>query len=169
MATNYGNRGKKLEAFCDHTNAVFHRNNDLRCYRVNVPVKLIKVIGNRIQRAFLEGKAQLDYRGVIKGRSFSYDAKETTHKSHLPMTNIKPHQVHYMEDAARFGEVTFLIVLSTETQKFYICPAAVVVARYNAWLKNKGVRGFGNIPFSDMLEVEAKGFINYLDYLKNFI
>jgi len=164
----HSNRGKVLEQMCEMSNKIYFNNNVLMCNKVAVPVKILKIVKNRVT-GFLESKSQLDYQGVYKGQSFSYDAKETK-LNYLPLKNIKPHQIEYMRNASKFGEITFLVVGDTMSHKNYICSSEVVINHYELWKENKSKRGFGNIQLDRMVEVGSLDVpVNYVVWLEKVI
>ena len=59
--------------------------------------------------AYFEKKSTVDYIGVVQGIPICFDAKETSKKS-LPLKNIHPHQIEFMDKFEAQGGIAFLLV-----------------------------------------------------------
>lgn len=175
---NYmANKGKVFEEIIKSANRTYELKEIALIQKISTPWNVVRK-GKQIVRAYPEEKSTLDFRGTMKGdysnqlneypmRSISFDAKETDHEEGLPMINIEPHQVDYMEKALKVGETTFLLVNSTKHRKYYMVPGDTVVALYRLWEENKGKRGYNKILFEDMVTIKNKVGIT-IDYLQFF-
>ena len=99
-----GLRGSSLETLINFTND-FYRQKGLALFqKIPTPITPVKVNNEkrRITLAYFEQQSTVDYMGVVQGIPVCFDAKETTLKS-LPIQNIHPHQIQFMNDFQKSG------------------------------------------------------------------
>lgn len=165
---NYGmaNKGRTLEELVKRQNDIYRNKDIALVHKISVPWVVLRK-GKKIVSAFPEGKSTLDFRGVIQGTAIAFDCKETNDNKGLPLANIPSHQIEYIEEATKHGEICFLVVYSSKQNKYYFVLGSVVLAKYQLWILNKGKRGYNHILWENMTEIyKTKG--NILDYLQMF-
>lgn len=165
------NKGKAFEEEVKLTNMQYKRKGIALVQKISTPWQVIRK-GKQIVSAFPEGKSTLDFRGTVKhGISISFDCKETTDKRGLPLKNIADHQIEYMRQALKVGEVTFILCYIKPLNKRYIALGEDVIHYWDRWQRNKGKRGFNLIPVDGMKEVKSKDgiILDYLEGLKEVI
>lgn len=178
------NKGMVFESVVISANRIYERRGLALVQKISTPWKVTRK-GKKIVSAHPEGKSTLDFRGTVKrthierhegwrpqapvGISISFDCKETTDETGLPLKNFEPHQIDYMETALAIGEVTFILCSSIANRKRYFIPGQMVVDVYRLWEENKRKRGFNLIPYENMLPLKEKiGItIDYLQYLRS--
>ena len=117
---SHANRGKSFEQLIEQSNKAYEFQE----------VALVQKIPNEwiiqrdwktraITKAFPSGKSTVDYIGVYQGRGVAFEAKSTVNKTSFPLSNIKPHQIKYLESfAAHKGIAFYLINFSTFDRTF---------------------------------------------------
>ena len=163
----YANRGMDLETLINFVNDLYLRKQQALVQKISTPWKVIRK-GKQIISACPEEESTLDYRGTVKGGlSISFDAKETLNPNGLPLSNIKPHQIKYMQVALEMGEHTFIVCSLKSLKKLYYISGSVVVKKYQEWQTHKGKRGYNIIPIEDMEEIipVAGNPCPYLNYI----
>jgi recombination protein U len=162
-------RGGQLENLIDNLHQYYISRGICRAWYNPVPVKILKEVGGKIRNGYRMEKGLPDYAGVYSGRYFIFDAKETREKNRLPLQNVHEHQMLTIREDMNHGAIGFLVVFSSATNSFYVCPGDVLIKRYELWEKNRGKRGFGSIPFDEMLPIlknksgeSSPDYINYV-------
>ena len=84
------------------------------------PVEFDKTKGI-IKLAYFEQKSTVDYMGNVQGIPICFDAKETTRKS-LPISNIHPHQIEFMENFTKQEGIAFIIAYFQVIDEYYFIP-----------------------------------------------
>ena len=104
----YGNRGMWLENAIIHTNKQYRAKQLARIDKVPTDISY----NTRTNKAYYKSKGTVDFTGLDKdGRFIAFDTKNTNGTS-LPLSNIKQHQVDYLQEIkAMNGSAFFLIYL----------------------------------------------------------
>ena len=110
MATwnSRGLRGSLLEELINRTNEQYREKKLALIQKVPTPITPIKIDkeSRHITLAYFEKKSTVDYIGVVQSIPVCFDAKEC-HSDAFPLANIHEHQVRFMQDLSRRGELPF--------------------------------------------------------------
>jgi recombination protein U len=111
-----------------------------------------------ITEAYFEKKSTVDFIGVAQGLPICFDAKETRQTS-LPMRNIHPHQIEFMESFRAQKGVAFLLVHFAKKGEIFLLPSEEL-----ARLKKGERKSIPYAAFDPALMVKnANGFpVHYL-------
>ncbi len=143
-----GLRGSSLETLINFTND-FYRQKGLALFqKIPTPITPVKVNNEkrRITLAYFEQQSTVDYMGVVQGIPVCFDAKETTLKS-LPIQNIHPHQIQFMNDFQKQKGISFVM----HEEKEYPERLKKIVD------KPYGLYYMGGLPKEEMLSVAIIG------------
>lgn len=158
------NKGKAFEQEAELANLAYFRKGIALVQKIATPWKVVK--RGSILQAYPSQKSTLDFRGTIKnGVSISFDCKETEDSRGLPLKSIQPHQIRYIEDALKVGEISFILCFLKSENKRFLIHGQIVLDYWDAWQKNKGKRGYNTIYTEDMTEVVSRDGI-VLDYIR---
>jgi recombination protein U len=112
-----------------------------------VPTPIIPIaVDNKartITQAYFEKKSTVDFIGVAQGLPICFDAKETRQQS-LPLKNIHPHQIEFMENFRRQKGVSFLLVNFSTRNETFLLPSEELFLHH----KNAASGGRKSIPYS---------------------
>lgn len=166
MRYKRGVRGTALEKLIEFTNARYLDLGLARVDKIATPIKIIELEDGHITKAFFEKPSTVDFVGVIQGMFVAFDAKETESSS-LPLQNIHPHQVNYMEDVQAQGGLAFLIVHFKRQDEYYLVPLRTLqMFYYDDEIKR--------IPYKEMskcipIELDESGLLRYIDALNELL
>lgn len=155
-----GRRGDALEELIDLTNDYYRTHEYARVDKISTPVTVIDVNErSQITLGYYEKKSTVDYIGLAQGVPICFDAKETNLLS-IPLANIHSHQLEYMQDFAKQGGLSFLIVYFKRSDDYYLVPLELVQDIIRAGKRK-------SIPYSAMKQAVPIGFFqdHYLNYL----
>lgn len=105
--TNHANRGLYLEEWIEQANRVYSNKNKAEIHKIPVPWRF-------------EKKSTVDFGGTAQNYSVWFDAKATKNKASFPLSNVKQHQIDYLEKTARQGGLAFLLIHSTSEKKTWV-------------------------------------------------
>ncbi len=159
-----GLRGSVLEEMINLTNEQYDKRGVALIQKIPTPVTPVEFdpSSRMIRLAYFDQKSTVDYVGVMRGIPLCFDAKETG-KKNLPLGNIHPHQVTYMEKFAAQGGLSFLIVHFTEGNDYFLLPLETL-RHYFYETEATGRRSIPFSAFEERYRIEAPegGFFNYL-------
>lgn len=159
------NKGQAFEEEVNRANFAYLRKGIALVQKISTPWKVVRR-GENIVSAYPEGKSTLDFRGTIRGGvSISFDCKESQDEKGLPLSHIQEHQIQYIEEALKMGEVSFILCLMKIYNKRYLIPGQVILDYWNIWKKNKGKKGFNYIAREDMIEIVSRDGV-MIDYIR---
>lgn len=163
MRSHYGNRGMAFEMLINMTNEQYKNQEVALINKRPTPVKVIKSRGTQITKAAFESKSTVDYDGVYRGLSITFEAKSVGEKR-FDLKHLQTHQMQYLNTANMHGAIAFLLIEIRPMKKVFLVPYKMI-AHY--W-KKAHTGGRKSIPL-DELEVygyEVKqGRRVLLDYL----
>lgn len=164
MIKSPANRGKALESLIDYTNMQYRVRREAIINKVPTPFKVVRQ-GKRIISAFPDPDhpKHVDYEGHFGGKPVAFDAKGTESETSFRLSNIKEHQMRFLNDWQEGGGVSFFLIEFTKHRKIYCVPFEEVRKRWE--IAEQG--GRKSIPYRDFrLEWEAgPGRGMPLDYL----
>lgn len=129
---NHKNRGMTLESELNMSNEYYREIDKAYIYKKPTPITITKVdYPSRdktiIREAFFTVPSTTDYNGLYKGKYIDYEAKETTSKTALPLSNIHPHQIEHIKNIYNHSGIAFLIVRFTTLNETYLLPAEKLI------------------------------------------
>ncbi|MCD8036954.1 MAG: Holliday junction resolvase RecU [Clostridiales bacterium] len=166
-----GLRGSVLEECINFTNEYYRQHGIAVVQKIPTPITPVEMNKetSTITLAYFDKQSTVDYIGAVQGIPICFDAKEAA-QPRLPLQNIHEHQVKFMEDFAKQGGISFLIVNFTTEGEFYLLPLEVM---RNYWDKaQKG--GRKSIPYSAFeerykIELKNGAMLNYLDAVNEYL
>lgn len=163
-----GLRGNALEELIHHTNDFYKKQRLGRIDKISTPIKVVEIDQNKvITRAFFEKKSTVDFMGIIQGVGVAFDAKETNLKS-LPLSNIHPHQMVFMDDINHQNGLAFIIIHFKFCNEYYLVPFEDLHRCYS----QQDVRK--SIPYKAMrpefqIFISKTGILDYLHALNAYL
>ena len=125
--------------------------------KVNEPyIVTKKTNGNKFMGRFT-GRAEPDFKGVLKGgRAIAFEAK-STQKSRIQRNAVTDTQMEWLREQQKFGAVTFVVVNIQD--KFYSVP-------FDVWDDMKNIYGKKFLMPKDIAGYEVKydGAVRFLEY-----
>jgi recombination protein U len=160
----------QFESIIETSNIQYRLRKQALIQKIATPWKVIRGFEphskkNIIYRAFPEQKSTVDFGGTAKGYSIWFDAKKSDHPRYLPLSNIKEHQIKYLNEVDQHGGKAFFLVYSKEFKKTWL----LWIQDYNRFIKENTRK---SIPW-EWIEENCKqvhASVNYaLDYLKEVL
>ena len=166
-----GLRGSAFEEEIEYTNRLYRGHALAVVQKIPTPITPIEV-DNRahtISKAYFEKKSTVDFIGAAQGVPIAFDAKETRYK-HLPIRNIHPHQIEFMEEFRNQGGVCFLLVRFYFTNEVFFLPCEELAKHYGRSLRG-GRKSIAYAEFEKNYLVHSKGGypIHYLEAVNTYI
>ncbi len=166
-----GLRGNSLEEIINMTNDVYRQKNLAIIQKIPTPITPVKISedGKNITLAYFEKQSTVDYIGAVQGIPVCFDAKETALKS-LPINNIHPHQIEFMDSFSRQDGISFLLVYFRAYDEYFFLPFDILKQYYDSSL-NGGRKSIPYSAFNQKFRIYSKnGFIlHYLDTLNTYL
>ena len=93
--------------------------------KIPTPIKPITIDPEKrhITLAYFDQKSTVDYIGVIQSIPVCFDAKESAVDT-VPLHNIHPHQIAFMEEFEKQGGLAFILLGFTKRNEYYYLPFA---------------------------------------------
>jgi len=159
-----GLRGSAFEEMIDMTNQLYAQRGLAIIQKVPTPITPVEVDNKArtITSAYFEKKSTVDFIGVAQGLAMCFDAKETKQQS-LPLRNIHPHQITFMESFRKQQGVGFLLVHFHVKGEIFLLPSEDL-ARFHERAEKGGRKSIPYEEFDPALIVPNKnGFpVHYL-------
>jgi Penicillin-binding protein-related factor A, putative recombinase len=166
-----GLRGSTLEEIINYTNELYRQEGIAVIQKIPTPITPVEVDNKKhtITLAYFDAQSTVDYIGIAQGIGVCFDAKETGLKS-LPVKNIHPHQMQFMEDFNSQGGVAFLLVYFSAVGKHFFLPVEVL-KQYWQQAQNGGRKSIPYAAFEDKYEILTKrsGVLNYLEAVNTYL
>lgn len=166
-----GLRGSTLEEFVNITNEEYMKKNLAVIQKIPTSIKAIELDQSKgiITKAYFEQKSTVDYMGNIQGIPVCFDVKETAKQS-LPISNIHPHQMSFMESFEKQNGISFIIVYFSSKDKYYFIPFKTLKKYWDE--AHNGSRK--SIPCKDChekYEIRKHGMflVHYLESLNTYL
>jgi recombination protein U len=166
-----GLRGSTLEEILNITNENYLKMNLAIIQKIPTSIKPVEFDKTKgiIKLAYFEQKSTVDYMGNVQGIPICFDAKETTRKS-LPISNIHPHQIEFMENFTKQEGIAFIIAYFQVIDEYYFIPFEDLKIFWER-AKNGGRK---SISFKEcnpeFIIPNNKGvFIHYLETLNKYL
>ncbi len=160
--TEYGNRGMGLEKEINNVIKHYKEHGIALFFKNPTPVKVIGYTNGIISKAFFQSKSLTDYSGVYKGRHIDIEAKETVMK-HLPMKNIKDHQLEHMSMVLEHGGISLLICRLKYYNRVFLINSKIIINMYNSNITRLTLEDF--INFGTELFYNEVGLLDFISCL----
>ncbi|MGT2799787.1 Holliday junction resolvase RecU [Streptococcus marmotae] len=132
---NFANRGMSFEAAINDSNAYYLAHNMAVIHKKPTPIQVVKVDYPRRSRAkiveaYFRQASTTDYSGVYKGYYIDFEAKETRHKTSMPMKNFHTHQIEHMNRVVQQKGICFVLLHFSTLKETYLLPAPALIHFY---------------------------------------
>ena len=145
-------KGNELEKRANKANLKYRI--DLKALILKVPTPIVMT-----KKGLVAEQSTVDYTGTITGGlSIAFDAKEVMSKTSFPLSNIKEHQLQYLQFTKKLGGITFFLIHFKAVYKdqAFITPISLVESYWDG-AKRK------SIPFTDFQDSWLCTIENYID------
>jgi len=166
-----GLRGSTLEELINITNSEYQKHALAAVIKVPTPITPTEIDKSKgvITLAYFDKKSTVDYIGNVQGIPICFDAKETSLKS-LPIQNIHPHQIEFMESFTQQGGIAFILVYFSHYNEYYFVDFKTIKSYFDN--SRSGERK--SIPYSSLdkkYKIERKDsfLLHYLQALQTYI
>nr|WP_132743571.1 Holliday junction resolvase RecU [Scopulibacillus darangshiensis] len=169
-SVTYGNRGMTLEEDINISNQYYLTNDIAVIHKKPTPVQIVNVdypkrSAAKITEAYFKKASTTDYNGLYKGKYIDFEAKETRHRSSLPLKNFHGHQVAHMKNVQKHSGICFIIVKFSSDGDIFLLDAGILVEYWD--LQHQG--GRKSIPKAEVVRRGhsiPSGYLPRIDYLK---
>lgn len=167
MSYGYGKRGMELEEMIELSNEQYMYKNRALIQKIPTPIKVTDIDNNtgKIKSGFYEKKSTVDFLGVYRRVSIAFDAKSTSVETRFDLSNVKKHQIQYLNRHSNCGGISFLLIYFSTLDESYVLPFGLLKKYWDNRLKDNGRK---SIPYSeiakDKFKVKSKNGV-ILDYL----
>lgn len=166
-----GLRGSSFEEMINMTNNVYKERGLAIIQKIPTPITPINLDKgkNVITLAYFDQKSTIDYIGAAQGIPICFDAKETK-QGRLPLQNIHPHQIEFMEHFQKHGGVAFILVHCADTEEYYFLPFEVI-EKYWCSAQNGGRKSIPYSAFDSKYIVKNKNGcpVHYLEAINTYL
>lgn len=140
-----GLRGSSLEEIINRTNKEYFEDDLAVIQKIPTSIKPVEINSQKgiITLAYFDTKSTVDYVGNVQGIPICFDAKQTLKES-LPIANIHPHQMAFMNKFNEQGGLSFLIVSFDSIQECYL----LTLETLNKYWQDANDGGRKSIPLS---------------------
>lgn len=165
-----GLRGSSLEELINFTNERYRRDGLALLQKIPTPITPVRMQeGTKtITLAYFEKQSTVDYIGVAQGVPIAFDAKETAGKS-LPLQNIHPHQMAFMEEFRRQRGLSFLLVHFSALGEYYLLPLETL----REYWQNAAQGGRKSVPYAAFDKKysirQSGGLLHYLEAVSLYL
>lgn len=168
----HGLRGSYLEECINQSNQIYMERGLAVVQKIPTsitPVELDREHGN-IKRAYFDEKSTVDYLGNIQGIPVCFDAKETN-VPRLPIANIHPHQMTFMEAFQKQDGLSFLIVYFRQSEEIFLLPFNELKKYWDAAQNGTGRKSIPYDEFDQKLKVPSEGniLVHYLAAINYYL
>ncbi|MGT2923932.1 Holliday junction resolvase RecU [Streptococcus caviae] len=174
--TDFANRGMSFEAAINATNEYYLSQQIAVIHKKPTPVQIVRVdypkrSRAKIVEAYFRQASTTDYSGVYKGYYIDFEAKETRHKTSIPMKNFHAHQIKHMSQVLDQQGICFVLLHFSTLRETYLLPASYLIRFYQIdkggksmpldYIKKNGYQvnesAFPQVPYLDVLEKNILG------------
>lgn len=173
---NFANRGMSFEAAINATNNYYLSQKIAVIHKKPTPIQIVRVDYPRRSRAkiveaYFRQASTTDYSGVYKGYYIDFEAKETRHKTSIPMKNFHAHQIKHMLQVLDQKGICFVLLHFSTLRETYLLPASHLIHFYRIdnggksmpldYIKKNGyqvnVSAFPQVPYLDIIDKNILG------------
>ncbi|MBO4359524.1 MAG: Holliday junction resolvase RecU [Eubacteriaceae bacterium] len=159
-----GLRGSGFEDLINETNREYLSDGLAVIQKIPTPITPVEMSSDRsvITLAYFDKQSTVDYIGNVQGIPVCFDAKETKGKS-LSVSNIRRHQMEFMNSFAEQDGVAFILVSFIDYERYFVMD----IAELDRWWNEAERGGRKSIPmeaFDESLSVERdrRYLVHYL-------
>lgn len=167
---SYHNRGMSLEEDINMTNQYYRAVDRGVIHKKPTPVQIVKVHYPKrsaavITEGYFKQASTTDYNGIYRQRYIDFEAKETNHKTSIPLSNFHEHQIKHLQAVHKHGAICFVIIRFTHYQETYLLEFEKLLAYWNDQL----VGGRKSIPYEvikkegHLIPFKYQARVDYLD------
>lgn len=166
-----GLRGSAFEDLINMTNRLYMQRGLAVIQKIPTPITPVEVnnASHTITSAYFEKKSTVDFIGVAQGIALCFDAKETQYKN-LPIKNIHPHQIEFMDAFHKQNGISFLLVHFHLTGEIFFMPFEALNEHYTK-ATNGGRKSIAYDAFDPAYRVLNKGGfpVHYLEAINTYL
>jgi len=124
-----------FEAAINATNNYYLSQKIAVIHKKPTPIQIVRVDYPRRSRAkiveaYFRQASTTDYSGVYKGYYIDFEAKETRHKTSIPMKNFHAHQIKHMSQVLDQKGICFVLLHFSTLRETYLLPASHLIHFY---------------------------------------
>ncbi|ENY68705.1 Recombination protein U [Metamycoplasma auris 15026] len=165
MSYLFKNRGMLLETIINQTNEFYLRNNICMIHKKNLDIKFKSVTYENenlnLDKAIIKGKSSVDYYGVCKGKFLAFEAKSTEDNT-LPLSNIREHQITYLNMVEKHQGIAFWIIYFKIQNVFLLVLHKDLI---NALKNKKSLHYDEALKIGKKLTLSFPGILNFIENL----
>ncbi|MCM0597086.1 Holliday junction resolvase RecU [Periweissella fabaria] len=169
-AVSYSKRGMTLEDAINTANTFYLDRQIAVIHKKPTPINIVNVSypkrsAAKINEAYFAQASTTDYNGIYRGFYIDFDAKETQHKTAIPLANFHEHQVKHLAAIIQQNGIGFVIIRFAVYNESFVLPASELIS---FWQQSK-TGGRKSIPYQYIKEhgfIISSGLIPELPYLK---
>ena len=166
-----GLRGSTLEELINLTNENYQKKKLAIIQKISTPITPVKIDNEsrNISLAYFNAKSTVDYIGAVQGYPVCFDAKQTSGK-YLPLQNIHPHQMEFMEGFENQGGISFLLVYFSKQDEYFLLPFKKLKEFWDG-AREGGRKSIPYESFDQRLRIYNKQgyYLHYLEALDAFM
>lgn len=98
---------------------------------------------------------------MVEGRFITFEAK-STHSDMLPLSNIKAHQLNYLNNVIKLGGIAFILIAFLVYEEFFVFPI-----QHLSLVKRKAITIDDARKYGTSLTLIYPGVFNLLEILKD--
>lgn len=171
---DFANRGMTFEAAINDSNRYYLSRGLAVIHKKPTPVQIVKVdypkrSRAKIVEAYFRQASTTDYSGVYKGHYIDFEAKETQHKTSIPMKNFHPHQVEHMEQVLAQDGVCFVLLHFSTLGETYLLPAEPLIRFYRKDMGGKSMPLSYIREYGYPIQMSTFPSVPYLETVEHFL
>lgn len=164
------NLGMDFERDIDITNQYYLDNNIAVVYKKPTPIQIVDVDypsrnKAKITKAFFIKPSTTDYNGIYLGKYIDFDAKITSSKTSIPLSNIHKHQIDHLTNISNHGGLGFLLVYWRYYDEYYL----IKIEDLNNIIKRSNKKSISYTDFKNVSFTIRKGYIPRIYYLETVV
>jgi recombination protein U len=167
-----GLRGSLFEELINRTNAVYIDDELAVIQKLPTSITPVELDNDRkvITLAYFDSLSTVDYMGNIQGIPVCFDAKETS-KMMLPISNIKAHQIEFMDKFQKQGGLSFLIVNFNIVERIFLLDFETLNQYYTSAVADNGRKSIPIEAFNEEYEIKRCGryLVHYLEAVEKYL
>lgn len=162
--TIYANRGKDFENLIELANQQYLSRKIAVIQKVSTPWNVVRS-EKKIMSAFPEEESTVDYIGIMMdGRGIAFDAKSCKIKTSFPFSNIKEHQVQFLQNWQEMNGTAFFLIEMISLRRTFRIPLENFLHYWNE-ARRGGRKSIAINELQLFREVRSRNGL-YLDYLE---
>lgn len=165
--TIYANRGKDFENLIILASDQYRERGCAVIQKVSTPWSVVRS-KKEIVSAFPEEDSTVDFIGTLSfGRPIAFDVKSCKIKTSFPFSNIKEHQVRFLQNWQDMNGIAFLLIEMLSLRRIFRIPLDNFLYFWNE-AKRGGRKSIALEELKVFQEVKSRNGL-YLDYLEGIL